>query len=75
MAIVFQAGSRLLTSKEAAAILCIHENTLRRWSDLGIIPAFRVGPRGDRRYFETDVRSYLESGSCARKPNQRSKPD
>ena len=70
MAITFETRSKLLTSKEAAAVLCVHENTLRRWSDLGIIPTFRLGSRGDRRYFEADVRSYLESGYCARKPNQ-----
>ncbi len=67
MAIAYGARSRLLTPREAAAILCVHENTLRRWSNLGVIPNFRLGPRGDRRYYETDVRSYFESGSCARK--------
>lgn len=70
MAIAFQGRSRILTSSEAAAILCVHENTLRRWSDLGIIPHFRLGARGDRRYYEADVRSYIDSGSCARKPGQ-----
>lgn len=58
---------KLLTLKEAATRLCVHVNTLRRWSDAGIIPSFRFGPRGDRRYSEADIRDYLEAGARSRK--------
>ncbi len=68
MVIVFNVGTNMLTTKQAAAILCVHENTLRRWSDAGVIPTLRLGPRGDRRYLETDIRSFFESGHCACKP-------
>jgi excisionase family DNA binding protein len=55
MVVLKQNGSKLLTVKEAAQILHVHENTLRRWADQGILSAFRIGPRGDRRLQEDDV--------------------
>jgi transposase len=33
-----------------AAILGVHPNTVRRWSDEGLVPCFRLGPRHDRRF-------------------------
>jgi transposase len=33
-----------------AAILGLHPNTVRRWSDEGLITCFRLGPRHDRRF-------------------------
>jgi predicted site-specific integrase-resolvase len=66
----YDSGFKLLTHGEAAAILRIHVNTLRRWADAGLIPTLIIGPRGDRRYFEADIRSYLDSGSSNRKPSQ-----
>ncbi len=71
MGITLDSYPQLLTPKEAAAILSVHENTLRRWSDVGLIPTFRLGPRGDRRYFESDIRGYLQSGTFSRKGNLR----
>jgi len=46
---------RLLTVKEAADLLSIHPNTVRRWADEGILPAFRMGRRGDRRFQRSDI--------------------
>jgi excisionase family DNA binding protein len=46
---------RMLRTGEACQILCIHSNTLRRWSEQGIIRAYRLGPRGDRRFRLEDV--------------------
>jgi excisionase family DNA binding protein len=46
---------RLLTTKQAAKILNVHENTVRRWSEKGIIKSFRVGPRADRRFYESEI--------------------
>ncbi len=45
----------LVTTSEAARLLNIHENTLRRWCDSGVIPAFRLAARGDRRLLQSDV--------------------
>ena len=51
--------SVMLRTGEACRILCIHANTLRRWSEQGIIKAYRVGPRGDRRFRREDVAALL----------------
>lgn len=50
---------RLLTVKEASRLLHIHENTLRRWNDTGLIKATRLGPRGDRRFRQEDIVAIL----------------
>jgi excisionase family DNA binding protein len=51
--------SSMLRTGEACRILCIHANTLRRWSAQGIIKAYRVGPRGDQRFRREDVAALL----------------
>jgi excisionase family DNA binding protein len=45
----------LLTTKEAARLLHVHENTLRRWNDSGIIQAYRISTRSDRRFRRDDI--------------------
>ena len=50
---------RMLRTGEACRILCVHCNTLRRWSEQGIINAYRVGPRGARRFRLEDVNALL----------------
>jgi excisionase family DNA binding protein len=45
----------MLTVREVSLILHVHSNTLRRWSDLGLIKAYRIGPRGDRRFKQDDI--------------------
>jgi len=49
----------LLTAGEAANLLRVHINTVRRWSNLGILPSFRIGPRGDRRFRKRDLMTFL----------------
>ena len=48
-----------LTVTEAARLLHIHVNTVRRWSNLGIIKSYRIGPRRDRRFWEEDIIALL----------------
>ena len=50
----------LLTTSEVATLLSIHINTVRRWTNLGVLPSFRVGPRGDRRFRKKDMFTFLE---------------
>lgn len=52
---------RLLSSTDAAELLGVHPNTVRRWSDAGMIPAYRVGKRLDRRFRRTDLRKFLKT--------------
>jgi len=52
----------LLTIKQAAQILKVDEQTLRRWDGQGILKAVRVGTRrgvGDRRYRKQDIEAYI----------------
>ncbi len=49
----------MLTIGKACQILYVHCNTLRRWTEKGLITAYRIGPRGDRRYRREDVDALL----------------
>jgi excisionase family DNA binding protein len=46
-----------LTTSDVAHLLNIHINTVRRWSNKGILKAYRIGPRGDRRFSREDINS------------------
>lgn len=49
----------MLTPGEAARMLGVHTNTVRRWSNRGILRAYNIGPRGDRRFKQRDVENFL----------------
>jgi excisionase family DNA binding protein len=49
----------LLTVREVARLLNIHINTVRRWSNQGVLKAYRIGPRGDRRFKREDINILL----------------
>ncbi len=49
----------MLTIQEVAELLHVHSNTLRRWTDQGMMKAYRIGPRGDRRFRAEDVDVFL----------------
>jgi len=53
---------KMLTVREVSVLLHVHSNTLRRWSDQGIIRAYRIGPRRDRRFRAEDIAILLDSG-------------
>ena len=44
-----------LTTRDVARRLNVHVNTVRRWSKQGILEAYPVGPRGDRRFKREDI--------------------
>lgn len=50
--------SPMLAVKDVARLLHIHVNTVRRWSDSGIISAYRVTRRGDRRFRQKDIATF-----------------
>ena len=49
----------MLTTSEVAHILSVHINTVRRWSNQGILKAYRIGSRGDRRFRREDIASFF----------------
>ena len=49
----------MLTVREVAQLLHIHHNTVRRWSDRGIIRTYRITSRGDRRFMQGDIARFL----------------
>jgi len=52
----------LLSINQAAKILNVKPQTLRRWDKEGILKAVRVGKRrgvGDRRYKKSEIEAYI----------------
>ena len=49
----------MMTTSEVARVLNVHINTVRRWSNMNIIKAYRIGSRGDRRFNQEDIYSFL----------------
>lgn len=49
----------MLSTAEVSRLLHVHPNTLRRWSDNGIIKTYRIGPRADRRFRQDDIDHFL----------------
>jgi len=59
----------MLTVREVARLLHVHPNTLRRWSNKGRIRAYRISPRGDRRFKREEIARFLaelnaQAGNC-----------
>ena len=54
----------LVSVAQAAALLGVHPNTVRAWTDAGRLPAFRINARGDRRYRTGDVERLLAEGTA-----------
>ena len=49
----------MLTVREVARLLNIHSNTVKRWSDRGILKVYRITRRGDRRFRREDISHFL----------------
>jgi excisionase family DNA binding protein len=49
----------MLTASEASKLLHVHINTLRRWTNQGILKAYRIGSRGDRRFKRDDIVRFI----------------
>ena len=49
----------MLTISEVAKILHVHNNTARHWANKGIIKAYCIGTRGDRRFKLAEINHYL----------------
>lgn len=49
----------LISVSQAAALLGVHANTIRAWTEAGRLTAWRINARGDRRYRRSDVEAVL----------------
>lgn len=56
-------NTKLLRIKEAAEILGVNPETLRRWDNEGRLKAVRIGKRQDRRYKIEDIKKIIEEKS------------
>ena len=57
----------MLTVREVARLLHIHTNTVRQWSNQGILKPYRIGSRSDRRFRWEDITGFLsEQASYSR---------
>jgi hypothetical protein len=54
-------SSPMLKTSDVARLLSLNVNTVRRWTDKGILNGYRIGSRGDRRYRQGDIISFLAS--------------
>ncbi len=50
----------ILTAGEAAQLIGVHVNTVRRWNEKGTLKGYRIGTRGDRRFRREEVDSFLK---------------
>ena len=49
----------MLTTSDVCRLLNVHINTVRRWTNKGLLKAYRIGPRGDRRFRQEDIAAFL----------------
>ncbi len=52
----------MVRTGDVAQLLGLHSNTVRRWSEKGVLKSYRIGPRGDRRFKREDVDGFLKEG-------------
>ena len=64
-----QQRSEFLTVGQAADLLNVHTNTVRRWAQQGVLNAYRIGTRRDRRFRRSDVEGLLKGNSEAEDAN------
>jgi len=54
-------NTKLIKIREAAEMLGINPETLRRWDNEGRLNAVRIGKRKDRRYKLSDIQNIMNS--------------
>jgi len=58
-------NERIMTTSEVAYFLRVHPNTVRHWTNTGLLPSFRLGTRRDRRFRREDVDDFLKQKNLA----------
>ncbi len=49
----------MLRTGDVALLMDVSVNTVRRWSSQGILKAYRIGTRGDRRFPRESIMNFL----------------
>jgi excisionase family DNA binding protein len=63
--------SEMLRIGKVSQLLHVHPNTVRRWSEKGIIKAYRIGIRGDRRFKREDIAAiFFGEGTKGNRPGE-----
>jgi excisionase family DNA binding protein len=65
-------GEPLLTIQQAADMLGVSKNTLRRWCRLGILECYRINQRGDRRFTVTILQKVMTPSRPGRPKGSKS---
>ena len=58
-------NTQLLTVSDAARMLGVHSNTVRNWTDQGVLKCLRINRRGDRRYARKEIARFLTQTQSA----------
>lgn len=53
----------MLTANEVAHLLHVHPNTIRLWSNIGVLKAYRIGKRRNYRFRLGDIETFLRRNS------------
>jgi len=54
-------GDKWLTLDEVAKMLNVHPDTIRQWRKIGVIKAYRAGPRGKQRFSRDEIATFLSN--------------
>ncbi|HZO74963.1 MAG TPA: MEDS domain-containing protein [Ktedonobacteraceae bacterium] len=61
-------AQKFLTIEEAATFLHVSETSLRRWTNSGKLPCYRVGGRSERRFLAEDLLAFMRSRTTPSSP-------
>lgn len=50
---------KLLNVRQAAALLNVSQMTIRRWTNDGLLPCFRIGKKRERRFSEANLHAFI----------------
>ena len=56
---------RMMNVNEVAHLLHVHPNTVRLWSKIGVLKAYRIGKRRDYRFEIGDIKTFLHRDGSA----------
>ena len=51
------------TASDIARLISVHVNTMRRWSNQGVLKAYYISSIGDRRFQKEDIYDFLRQKS------------